>query len=73
MQFSDTTHHVVAAETFGRDGAQFEDLLGFMAVLSLALWAVVILTAVVRFVACHVVYRASSIPAVPARAEEIET
>jgi hypothetical protein len=48
---------VVAAETFGRDAVMFQDLLSFMTVVSLVLWAVVLLTAVVRFVACHMVYR----------------
>jgi hypothetical protein len=37
-----------------------------MATLSLALWAVVLLTAVLRFVACHVVYRRRPLRAAPA-------
>jgi hypothetical protein len=47
----------VTAETFGRDASLFHGLLGFMATVSLALWALVLLTAVVRFVACNVLYR----------------
>ena len=47
----------VAAETFGRDAVMFQDLLSFMTTVSLVLWAVVLLTAIVRFVACHMVYR----------------
>jgi uncharacterized membrane protein len=72
MQFTDTSADVVAAETFGRDGALFQDLLGFMTVLSVTLWAVVLLTAVVRFVACHVVYRQASYSAAPDRADRID-
>ena len=37
-----------APETFGRDGAMFESLLGFVAQLSLVLWALVLLTTVMR-------------------------
>jgi heme/copper-type cytochrome/quinol oxidase subunit 2 len=48
---------VAAAETFGRDAVMFQDLLSFMTTVSLVLWAVVLLTAIVRFVACHVLYR----------------
>ena len=48
---------VLAAETFGRDAVMFQDLLSFMTTVSLVLWAVVLLTAIVRFVACHVLYR----------------
>ncbi len=48
---------VVAAETFGRDAVMFQDLLSFMTTVSLVLWAVVLLTTIVRFVACHVLYR----------------
>ena len=61
---------VVAAQTFGREDAMFQGLLSFMASLSLILWALVLLTAVVRFLACHVLYRRRRVPAVlptPAR------
>lgn len=37
-------------ENFGRDGAMFESLLGFVAELSIVLWSLVILTVVLRFV-----------------------
>jgi len=46
-------HLDVAAQTFGRDAAMFHDLLGFMAQVSLTLWAMVLVTAVVRLVVCH--------------------
>jgi len=46
--------------TFGRDGAMFEGLLGFVAQLSVALWSLVILTAVIRFVGIRV-YRHAAI------------
>lgn len=36
--------------TFGRDSAMFESLIGFVAELSLVLWALVVLTVVIRFV-----------------------
>jgi uncharacterized iron-regulated membrane protein len=55
----------VAAPTFGRDAAMFHDLLGFMAEISLILWTLVVVTAVIRFIACRV-YRRSSARAVEA-------
>jgi hypothetical protein len=39
-----------AQATFGRDGALFEGLLGFVSQLSVVLWGLVLLTVVVRFV-----------------------
>jgi hypothetical protein len=57
MHFAPGHLDVVAAETFGRDAVMFRDLLSFMTAVSLVLWAVVLLTAIVRFVACHVLYR----------------
>lgn len=45
--------------TFGRDGAMFESLLGFVAQLSLGLWLVVTLTVVVRFVGIRFYRRAA--------------
>ena len=39
-----------AQATFGRDGAMFEGLIGFVSQLSVALWGLVLLTVVVRFV-----------------------
>ena len=56
MQFADTRLDV-AAQTFGRDAAMFQDLLSFMASFSMALWVLVLVTAVVRFVACRLLYR----------------
>lgn len=45
---------VSAQVTFGRDGAMFEGLLGFVAKLSLVLWTLVLLTLVVRFVGIRI-------------------
>jgi hypothetical protein len=36
--------------TFGRDAALFESLLSFVAQLSVVLWALVVLTLVIRFI-----------------------
>ncbi|WP_255768164.1 hypothetical protein [Pseudarthrobacter sulfonivorans] len=41
---------LIAQATFGRDSAMFEGLLGFVAQLSVVLWALVILTVIMRFV-----------------------
>jgi hypothetical protein len=41
---------MTAQMTFGRDGAMFEGLLGFVAQLSMVLWGLVILTTIIRFV-----------------------
>jgi hypothetical protein len=57
---------VVAAETFGRDAAMFQDLLSLMTSVSLTLWALVLLTAIMRFVACHVPARSRHPQSVPA-------
>ena len=48
---------VSAQETFGRDGAMFESLLGFVAQLSVVLWGLVILTAVMRSIGIRVYRR----------------
>jgi hypothetical protein len=48
---------VSAAETFGRHGAMFDSLLSFIAALSVVLWGIVLVTAVIRFVAVRVVFR----------------
>lgn len=45
--------------TFGRDGALFEALLGFVAQMSLVLWALVIVTVLFRFVGIRVYRRAA--------------
>ncbi|MFC8411612.1 hypothetical protein [Arthrobacter sp. NPDC057259] len=55
-----TTAIAVPAETtFGRDGALFEALLGFVAQMSLVLWALVIFTVLIRFVGIRVYRRAA--------------
>ena len=46
--------------TFGRDGAMFEGLLGFVAQLSLMLWSLVIITAVIRFVGIRIYRRGAA-------------
>jgi len=48
---------VTAQATFGRDGAMFNGLLGFVAQLSVVLWGLVILTAVFRFVGIRIYRR----------------
>jgi hypothetical protein len=48
---------VTAQATFGRDGAMFESLLGFVAQLSVVLWGLVIFTAVIRFVGIRIYRR----------------
>ncbi len=50
---------VPAQATFGRDGAMFESLLGFVAQLSLVLWSVVTLTVVIRFIGIRFYRRAA--------------
>ena len=56
---------LVTAQTFGRDGAMFESLLGFVAQLSLLLWGLVIFTAVIRFVGIRI-YRRGAAGTAPA-------
>ena len=58
---------VAAQSTFGRDGAMFESLLDFVAQLSVVLWILVTLTAVMRFVGIRI-YRRSA-----ARIARVET
>jgi hypothetical protein len=71
MQLAAAHLDVVAAQTFGREEAMFQGLLSFMASVSLTLWAMVLLTAIVRFVACHVLYRRPRLPVVlTSRADE---
>jgi hypothetical protein len=53
---------VVAQATFGRDGAMFESLLGFVAQLSLVLWGLVVFTAIIRFVGIRIYRRGISRP-----------
>ncbi|MDJ0349417.1 hypothetical protein [Cryobacterium sp. PH29-G1] len=54
MTFVDESVALAAQATFGRDGAMFESLLGFVAQLSLVLWSLVIVTAVFRFVGMRI-------------------
>ena len=51
---------VTAQATFGRDGAMFEGLLGFVAQLSGVLWGLVILTLVIRFVGIRIYRRGAA-------------
>ena len=51
---------VTAQATFGRDGAMFEGLLGFVAQLSLVLWGLVTFTAVIRFVGIRIYRRGAA-------------
>jgi Na+-transporting methylmalonyl-CoA/oxaloacetate decarboxylase gamma subunit len=46
--------------TFGRDAAMFEGLLSFVAELSVVLWALVILTLVIRFIGIFMYRRAAA-------------
>jgi uncharacterized membrane-anchored protein len=46
-----------AAHSFGHDTAMFNGLLGFMARVSLVLWAVVLITVLVRWAALRVYRR----------------
>jgi hypothetical protein len=46
--------------TFGRSTAQFKQLLAFMAIVSIVLWSIVVVTMLARLWACHVWYRRSS-------------
>lgn len=43
--------------TFGRDMAQFKQLITFLTALSLALWACVLVSFAARVVLCHIWYR----------------
>jgi hypothetical protein len=66
MQFTAAQLDVAAAQTFGRDAAMFQGLLSFMTSVSLTLWALVLVTAIVRFVACRMLYRHRQLPTVRA-------
>jgi uncharacterized membrane protein len=52
-------HAIVFASqpTFGREIAQFKELVGFLAIVSVVLWAIVIITMVLRMWLCHIWYR----------------
>lgn len=49
--------HYTARLTFGRETAQFKQLIAFMAMVSIIIWSIVIATMIVRLVARHVLYR----------------
>ena len=51
---------MAAPATFGRDGAMFESLLGFVAQLSWVLWGLVVLTAVIRFFGIRIYRRGAA-------------
>lgn len=51
---------VTGQVTFGRDAAMFESLLSFVAQLSLALWALVTLTLVIRFISIFMYRRGAA-------------
>ncbi len=59
---------VTAQATFGRDSAMFESLLGFVAQLSVGLWSLVVLTAVIRFVGIRIYRRSAARPALVEKA-----
>jgi uncharacterized membrane protein (UPF0182 family) len=72
MHFSEAQLDVVAAETFGRDAAMFQSLLSFMTSVSLTLWVLVLVTLIVRFVACHVLYRRRKLQSGPANRSDAD-
>jgi uncharacterized membrane protein (UPF0182 family) len=72
MHFSEAQVDVVAAETFGRDAAMFQSLLSFMTSVSLTLWVLVLVTLIVRFVACHVLYRRRELQSGPANRSDAD-
>jgi membrane protein insertase Oxa1/YidC/SpoIIIJ len=43
--------------TFGRQTAQFKQLIAFMAIVSIVTWSIVIVTIVIRMIMCHIWYR----------------
>lgn len=51
---------LIGEATFGRDGAMFESLLGFVAQLSLVLWSLVLFTVVIRFVGIRIYRRGTA-------------
>ncbi len=62
---------VTAQATFGRDGAMFNGLLGFVAQLSVVLWSLVILTAVIRFVGIRIYRRGAPVPTATAEKDAV--
>lgn len=55
---------VTGQVTFGRDAAMFESLLSFVAQLSVVLWALVVLTLVIRFIGIFMYRRGAARTAV---------
>ena len=56
-ELSATHVDLSVAHSFGQDAAMFNGLLGFMARVSLVLWAVVLITVVVRSIALRLYRR----------------
>jgi len=56
MFIADILHHT-AHLTFGRNTAQFKQLVAMLALVSVILWSIVLLTTVARILLCHVWYR----------------
>lgn len=50
--------HYTSHLTFGRETAQFKQLLTVMAIVSIITWAIVLITIALRFFMCHVWYKA---------------
>jgi hypothetical protein len=63
---------MTAQMTFGRDGAMFEGLLGFVAQLSMALWGLVILTTIIRFVGIWLYRRGAARAALAAAGASVQ-
>jgi hypothetical protein len=63
---------MTAQMTFGRDGAMFEGLLGFVAQLSMVLWGLVILTTIIRFVGIWLYRRGAARAALAAAGASVQ-
>jgi hypothetical protein len=55
-QVTDSTQ-AASRLAFGSQTAQFKELITFMAIVSIALWSLVVLTLFVKMWLCHVWYR----------------
>lgn len=51
---------VTGQVTFGRNAAMFDNLIGFVAELSLVLWTLVLFTLVIRFIGIHMYRRGAA-------------
>lgn len=49
--------HYTARLTFGRETAQFKQLIAFMAAVSIVIWGIVFITMLARLFLCHIWYR----------------